>query len=264
MTNFSFLKQDNCSQRIVEKEFTQIKTEIKTEIKVEQEESYANFETPQFNLFDQDQTGIKSEQAEAHAQFEAPELKIEDLQYMMQGNEGPDIKGGNNDQRIEIKTESEILVMQQGNLVPLKIEVKEEPLNYGDERQNYLNFENVQLESQNLQSYDSSVIKPNSLKVMNSNIHSQVELTSESKSSLIHKTDPTSKETVYQCGLCKQVKFRTKPELQFHFDSCTLRMQEVRSEPFYEDRPTAFECGRCKFRAGNKRLMSEHWITDWS
>ena len=264
MTNFSFLKQDNCSQRIVEKEFTQIKTEIKTEIKVEQEESYANFETPQFNIFDQDQTRIKSEQAEANAQFEAPELKIEDLHYMMKGDEDPAIKGENNDQRIEIKTESEILVMQQGNLIPLKIEVKEEPFNYGDEKQNYLNFENVQLESQNLQSYDSSVIKSNSLKVMNSNLRSQVELTSESKSSLIHKTDPTSKETVYQCGLCKQVKFRTKPELKFHFNSCTLRMQEVRSEPFYEDRPTSFECGRCKFRAGNKRLMSEHWITDWS
>merc|ERR1719370_1825013 len=79
MTNFSFLKQDNCSQRIVEKEFTKIKTEIK----VEQEEALADFEPPKFKLDEQDQT---------YTQFEAPELKIEDLHYMIKGNEGFDIK----------------------------------------------------------------------------------------------------------------------------------------------------------------------------
>ena len=31
MTNFSFLKQDNCSQRVVEKQFTEIKQEVKIE-----------------------------------------------------------------------------------------------------------------------------------------------------------------------------------------------------------------------------------------
>jgi len=88
MTNFSFLKQDNCSQRIVEKEFTKIKTEIK----VEQEEALADFEPPQFKLDEQDQTEIKMEQDETYTQFEAPELKIEDLHYMIKGNEGFDIK----------------------------------------------------------------------------------------------------------------------------------------------------------------------------
>eukprot|EP00091_Calanus_sinicus_P021550 TRINITY_DN6434_c0_g1_i2.p1 TRINITY_DN6434_c0_g1~~TRINITY_DN6434_c0_g1_i2.p1 ORF type:complete len:215 (-),score=80.04 TRINITY_DN6434_c0_g1_i2:101-745(-) len=51
MTSFSFLKQDNCSQRIVEKQFT----EIKQEIKVEQEDIY-----------------------------NSPELKVEELNTMMQ------------------------------------------------------------------------------------------------------------------------------------------------------------------------------------
>jgi len=261
MTNFSFLKQDNCSQRIVEKEFTKIKTEIK----VEQEEALPDFETPQFQLGHGQE--IKMEQDETYTQFEAPELKIEDLHYMMKGSEGFDIKEEEKDfteQKIEIKAESEILVMQQGNIIPVKIEVKEEPFAQGDEKHNYFNFENLQPETRTFpaHNYDTSVIKPNPLKVMNRNAQSKVERTSENKSSSIHESAPASSETVYQCGLCKQAKFKTKPEMSFHFKSCIFSMKKAKLETPYIDEHTQFECGVCKFRFKQKRLLNEHWIND--
>jgi len=251
MTNFSFLKQDNCSQRIVEKEFTKIKTEIK----VEQEEALADFETPQFKLDEQDQTEIKMEQDETYTQFEAPELKIEDLHYMIKGNEGFDIK---EEQKIEIKTESEILVEQQGNLIPVKIEVKDEHFSQGVEMQNILNFKNLQPETETLpvKTYDTSVIKPNPLKVTNRNSRSKVELASEYKSSSFQKSAPTNSGTVYECGMCKQARFWTKPELNYHFNSCKSPVQSSKSEL------TVFKCGLCKYMVKEKRLMNEHWIND--
>merc|ERR1719370_283137 len=256
MTNFSFLKQDNCSQRIVEKEFTKIKTEIK----VEQEEALADFEPPKFKLDEQDQTEIKMEQDETYTQFEAPELKIEDLHYMIKGNEGFDIKEEKDltEQKIEIKTESEILVEQQGNLIPVKIEVKDEHFSQGVEMQNFLNFKNLQPETTTLpvQTYDTSVIKPNPMEVTNRNSRSKVELTSEDKSSSIQKSAPTDSGTVYQCGMCKQARFWTKPELKYHFNSCKSPVQSSKAEL------TVFKCGLCKYMVNEKRLMNEHWIND--
>jgi len=256
MTNFSFLKQDNCSQRIVEKEFTKIKTEIK----VEQEEALADFEPPQFKLDEQDQTEIKMEQDETYTQFEAPELKIEDLHYMIKGNEGFDIKEEKDytEQKIEIKTESEILVEQQGNLIPVKIEVKDEHFSQGVEMQNFLNFKDLQPETQTLpvQTYDTSVIKPNPMKVTNRSSRSRVELTSEDKSSSIQKSAPTNSGTVYQCGMCKQARFWTKPELSYHFNSCKSPVQSSKSEL------TVFKCGLCKYMVKEKKHMNEHWIND--
>merc|ERR1719232_1809297 len=76
-----------------------------------------------------DQTEIKTEQDEANAHFEGSELKIEDLHNIIQGNESFNMNYDENTfatPKVEIKTESEILVMQQGNIVPVKIEIKEE------------------------------------------------------------------------------------------------------------------------------------------
>jgi len=218
MTSFSFLKQDNCSQRIVDKQFT----EIKQEVKVEQEDIY-----------------------------EAPELKVEDLHTMMQeGDFKQHIKQEDMDinypmdeveckkPKLEIKSEYEG-ELKHANFMPSQIRVKEEP--YGQENQNLFqhNFSNKSLPPGPKLQPQQENLGPNF--------------------TLEHNQLKPS-DTIFKCGLCKEVAFQTRAELKSHFSSCQLTELKVKAEPA-EDAQTLYSCGLCQFRVPQKRLMTDHWVT---
>jgi len=235
MTNFSFLKQDNCSQRIVEKEFTEIKTEIKMEIKTEQDEMYS--------------------------QYEAPELKIEDLQNIIQEDVKMEIKKEDTGDyvtdikpELELKSENERQMHLQ--ITKPLVNVKVEP--NGQENQN--------LYQSNLPSKPLHMnTQPKALKMKRENLQPKSVTTpyhipNQLKSVPVFKPELTS-DTIFKCGLCKQVAFQSKAELKAHFSSCKLTELQIKSEPLEEDVQTLYSCGLCQFKVKQKRLMTEHWVS---
>jgi len=254
MTNFSFLKQDNCSQKIVDKEFSAVKQEIKVE---EDLPAYSDYSDA----------------------GQLQQLKVGDLYSLVVGDEAGDAKRNieqadlGND--FSIKTETELKKPKleikqefdpqnsQTDFLPFNIKVKEEPY-YGQEnlildqpkyssKVSFLQPTTRQpLSSLGLQVQDVKA----AVKVKNEHQNPHLKFSNQNSLNLVSKSSQ-SPDTLFKCGLCKTMMFQSKSELKSHFNSCKFQVKE---EPV-EESSTQYSCGLCQFTVSSKKGMTIHWVS---
>eukprot|EP00092_Neocalanus_flemingeri_P036013 GFUD01039212.1.p1 GENE.GFUD01039212.1~~GFUD01039212.1.p1 ORF type:complete len:667 (+),score=167.98 GFUD01039212.1:101-2101(+) len=257
MTNFSFLKQDNCSQRIVEKEFVAIKQEIKVE---EDLDNYSEYETPEMTVADlhslvKEGRGDKRnvEQADIKVENELKKPKVE-------------IEQENKQIPLNIKIKEE----QENKHISLNIKIKEEPC--GQENQFVQPMYSTKLQPLKLQPKARQPLQSLGPQVQDMKNAISLKPKIEHKSPKKLAANPTqlkpvikseySSDTIFKCGLCKVVAFQSKAELKSHFSSCKLEPQ-VKEEPL-EETQTLYSCGLCQFKVPLKKSMTEHWVSGCS
>jgi len=255
MTNFSFLKQDNCSQKIVDKEFSAVKQEIKVE---EDLPAYSDYSDA----------------------GQLQQLKVGDLYSLVVGDEAGDAKRNieqadlGND--FSIKTETELKKPKleikqefdpqnsQTDFLPFNIKVKEEP---------YYGQENLILDQPKYSSKVSAfnILQPTTrqpllsvglqdvkaaVKVKNEHQNPHLKFPNQNSLNLANKSS-NSHDTLFKCGLCKTKMFQSKSELKSHFNSCKFQVKE---EPI-EESSTQYSCGLCQFTVSSKKGMTIHWVS---
>ena len=245
MTEHCFLKQDNCSQRIVEKKYSDIKLDIKQEIKEEIKEevfdetfNYQNEVSISNMEFASSLSGtIKTEYMETESV--KMEIKEESTPFSIPGLEVKEASAPfsipelENFPSLAIKVETlppdtTDIKMRTDLSSPAAGPIKEEPC------------PTPQLQ---LVKEEKPLFHPNPglEKLRNLNVY------------VVKAEEVGSQDQAeyYTCGVCR-VEGGTRPQLESHFFSCQRRPAASRGG----------ECGECGQTTSTKDEMINHWIQD--